>query len=118
MSLLRGAAGGVPPEARHSRLPTSGDPAFTVDSNRAVGIRFYPARGAFFLPYALLQSTDWTGEALVLNYATDTVTLVGSGLHELFVEISEHRVNRIHTEIAGTSEGNEVTEIIRLPRGR
>lgn len=119
MSQLRGTPASVLPEARPNRLPAPGDPSFTVDGNRAIGIRFYPARGAFFLPYSLLQSVQWTNESLSLNYTTDTVTIVGSRLHGLFVEIAEHRVNRIHAELAGPSEGNtaEVTEIVRLPRG-
>ncbi len=119
MSQLRGTPAAVLPEGQPNRIPAPGDPAFTVDSNRAFGIRFYPARGGFFLPYALLQSVNWTTESLSLNFTTDTVTIVGSRLHGLFVEIAEHRVNRIHAEPAWASEGNaaEVTEIIRLPRG-
>ena len=119
MSSLRGTLAGSAPEGPHNRLPEAGDPAFNVDSSRAVGIRFYPGRGAFFLPYGQLQSVSWAGETLVLSYATDTVTLVGSSLHDLFIELAENRVNRIHAERGGASKGDrvEVTEIIRLPRG-
>lgn len=118
MSLLRGLSGAAGTPEVHSRgIPAAGDPPFLVDTDRPLGIRFYPVRGAFFLPYGLLQSVSWTQEALILQYATDTVTIAGSGLHALFVELAEHRVSRIHADRANPSDGatTEVTEIARLP---
>lgn len=115
MSLLRGASG-TAGTSEGRGLPAAGDPAFTLDADRPMGIRFYLTRGAFFLPYGLLQSIEWSQEALVLKYATDTVTLTGSGLHALFVELAEYRVSRIHVSAGGSpqSEMTEVTEILRL----
>ncbi|MBL9171414.1 MAG: hypothetical protein JNN07_27020 [Verrucomicrobiales bacterium] len=119
MSQLRGSAaqGGVAKKPS-PQLPRETDSAFCVDLARPMGIRFYPARGAFFLPYGALQSVEWAQEILMLNYSTDTITIQGGGLHDLFIAIAEQRVSRIHVSlgVATGSNATEVTQITRLPR--
>ncbi len=116
MSLLRGTPTGGAPDARPNSIPNANDATFTVEPHPAIGIRFYPGRGAFFLPYTLLQSMTWDADNLVLNYAGDTVTLAGAGLHDLFVEIAGHRVSRIHALPPDDSVAADHTAVISISR--
>jgi len=70
------------------------DQPFAQD-DRPAGVRFYKGRASFFHPYALLEGMRLEGEVLTLSFAKAEVSVVGRGLHALYVCLSQQRVTSI-----------------------
>src|SRR5262245_60222970 len=63
-----------------------------------LGIHFYRADEALYLPYSALQAMRLIGESLTLLFATDEVVIEGRGLHSLYAQIAAQKVKRVHEQ--------------------
>jgi hypothetical protein len=87
-----------------------------------VGVLFYQGKTSFFLPYHLLQTMRYEPERLILVFASDEVSVVGRGLHELYVQLAAQRVCRIMEQGERYASVSEAATLIgrieRTPRNK
>jgi hypothetical protein len=116
---------GITGSATHLPPPAGGFPnpeqPYTTDE-RPVGVLFYQGKTSFFLPYHLLQTMRYEPERLILVFASDEVSVVGRGLHELYVQLAAQRVCRIMEQGERYASVSEAATLIgrieRTPRNK
>ena len=83
----------VPAAPADAGFPGPDQPYGTEEQPK--GVLFYHGKLSFFLPYHLLQTMRFEPDQLLLVFATDNVTLIGRGLHALYVLLAKQKVFRI-----------------------
>lgn len=107
---------GDPRAEAANAFPSVDEPFASQD--RAAGVLFYQAKQGFFLPYHCLQSMDFTGSRIALEFPRETVVITGRGLHGLALGIARQSITRVVEQgDRGSAGATSIARIRRIPKG-